>query len=707
MQMKSMAAFALVSGVASSSMAADAVQWRVEDGGNGHWYGTISNVPVSPTSMLQSAAALGASPISVNSAVEQQFLEQQFPQGWILGLHAAAGSNQFVWLSGEPVAYTNWGTGACYSGPYPNNSSATERFVQASHPECSFAWDDYPPSSLGISVWPAMHVEWSADCNNDGLVDYGQIRSGFLADADSDNIPDCCEGQGSCPSVRQWTASSGGNGHWYEVVSTLRTWDAQSVVAESRQGHLATITSASENAFVSQSTVGGCWIGGIAPVNQGCTPSAWTWVTGEPWGYSNWASPEPNYCDERWLEFSATQSGRWNNYYAAVSRGAVVEYESDCNSDGFVDFGQIIGGSLADLDRNFVPDVCESTIHVPSQYATIQAAIDAVPVGVAQVIAVAAGTYNESFRMNGKDVVVRGAPNNATILDGTGLAVSIARMFDGEPATSGLENLVFRGGTSGTPLNPGSTIMVGGAVYLNNSSAFIRNCRFESCRSDFGGAIYHYVGGLAWENCTFVNNVANNEGGAALVYNTTGSVSGCSFTGNQSGVVGPGGGSALKIVGSNGDGETVLVASCTFSGNAAGDSGAAIEIYEHTKYHPVVVRIADSSITGNTSGDPIPEGAAGLRVQGRLQCCILSGSTSICGNAPLNTDGPFLLESPAVACGCFADLNGDGSVNGIDLAEILTAWGPTQPTGAGDVNHDGVVNGADMALLLGAWGACN
>ena len=77
MQMKSMAAFALASGVASSSMAADAVQWRVEDGGNGHWYGTISNVPVSPTSMLQSAAALGASPISVNSAVEQQFLEQQ------------------------------------------------------------------------------------------------------------------------------------------------------------------------------------------------------------------------------------------------------------------------------------------------------------------------------------------------------------------------------------------------------------------------------------------------------------------------------------------------------------------------------------------------------------------------------------------------------------------------------------------------------
>ena len=41
MQMKSMAAFALASGIASSSMATDAVQWRVEDGGNGHWYEAV------------------------------------------------------------------------------------------------------------------------------------------------------------------------------------------------------------------------------------------------------------------------------------------------------------------------------------------------------------------------------------------------------------------------------------------------------------------------------------------------------------------------------------------------------------------------------------------------------------------------------------------------------------------------------------------
>ena len=41
-------------------------------------------------------------------------------------------------------------------------------------------------------------IEWSADCNGDGIVDYGQIRAGQLADANNNNIPDCCEQGVSC-----------------------------------------------------------------------------------------------------------------------------------------------------------------------------------------------------------------------------------------------------------------------------------------------------------------------------------------------------------------------------------------------------------------------------------------------------------------------------------------------------------------------------
>ncbi len=36
-------------------------------------------------------------------------------------------------------------------------------------------------------------IEWSADCNNDGIVDKGQIVAGQLADSDNNGIPDSCQ----------------------------------------------------------------------------------------------------------------------------------------------------------------------------------------------------------------------------------------------------------------------------------------------------------------------------------------------------------------------------------------------------------------------------------------------------------------------------------------------------------------------------------
>jgi hypothetical protein len=33
----------------------------------------------------------------------------------------------------------------------------------------------------------------TADCNNDGIVDYGQILTGQLADLDSNGVPDICQ----------------------------------------------------------------------------------------------------------------------------------------------------------------------------------------------------------------------------------------------------------------------------------------------------------------------------------------------------------------------------------------------------------------------------------------------------------------------------------------------------------------------------------
>ncbi len=50
--------------------------------------------------------------------------------------------------------------------------------------------------------------------------------------------------------------------------------------------------------------------------------------------------------------------------------------------------------------------------------------------------------------------------------------------------------------------------------------------------------------------------------------------------------------------------------------------------------------------------------------------------------------------------GPVTDLNGDGIVNGTDLAALLANWGNP---GATDFNNDGVTDGSDLAALLASW----
>jgi formylglycine-generating enzyme required for sulfatase activity len=54
--------------------------------------------------------------------------------------------------------------------------------------------------------------------------------------------------------------------------------------------------------------------------------------------------------------------------------------------------------------------------------------------------------------------------------------------------------------------------------------------------------------------------------------------------------------------------------------------------------------------------------------------------------------------------GCAADADGDGVVNGNDLAIVLGSWGPCVGC-PGDLNANGLVNGEDLAVALTRWGS--
>ncbi len=51
------------------------------------------------------------------------------------------------------------------------------------------------------------------------------------------------------------------------------------------------------------------------------------------------------------------------------------------------------------------------------------------------------------------------------------------------------------------------------------------------------------------------------------------------------------------------------------------------------------------------------------------------------------------------------DLDGNGSVNTVDLLDLLAAWG-TDPGGPPDFDGDNNVSTNDLLLLLANWGPC-
>lgn len=65
-----------------------------------------------------------------------------------------------------------------------------------------------------------------------------------------------------------------------------------------------------------------------------------------------------------------------------------------------------------------------------------------------------------------------------------------------------------------------------------------------------------------------------------------------------------------------------------------------------------------------------------------------------------------IVISPRLVCTnpCPADFNGDGVVDGSDLAMLLGDWG--LEGSAYDITGDGRLDGADLSIMLGTWGDC-
>jgi hypothetical protein len=72
--------------------------------------------------------------------------------------------------------------------------------LSCSNPVPGRHWNDIHAGPGGgcEPISPSYLVEWSADCDGNGIVDYGEILDGSLADSDANGVPDCCDAGTSC-----------------------------------------------------------------------------------------------------------------------------------------------------------------------------------------------------------------------------------------------------------------------------------------------------------------------------------------------------------------------------------------------------------------------------------------------------------------------------------------------------------------------------
>ena len=153
--------------VPSSRSSSDAVSdigpglW-LENPANGHGY-TVTDNWSSFAEYEGQAVAWGGHLVTINDQAEQDWLYDNFgPVGYLIGFNDIEEEGSFVWVSGQPVSYTNWCDGE------PNNFTgvdpAGENVVSMVLDDAQ-CWNDVPSTGPGIveaDSPPPPHIRASA-----------------------------------------------------------------------------------------------------------------------------------------------------------------------------------------------------------------------------------------------------------------------------------------------------------------------------------------------------------------------------------------------------------------------------------------------------------------------------------------------------------------------------------------------------------------
>ncbi|MCC6361416.1 MAG: M28 family peptidase [Phycisphaerales bacterium] len=267
---------------------------------------------------------------------------------------------------------------------------------------------------------------------------------------------------------------------------------------------------------------------------------------------------------------------------------------ADCNANGTRDLCDIASGASTDLERNGIPDECQATRLVPSQYPTIQAAINASVHG--DTILVAPGTYSGAGNVNlnfaGKAITLRSEAGAATTII---QAASGSRGFvftSGEDRRSIVDGFTIRGGS----------VSLGGGISCTGSSPLFRDCII-----------------------TGNNGLTGGGGGVYLTRRSRPIFANCSITGNTT--TGAGGGLKCSL------GSSPLFINTIIAGNTAANGGA---IHSELTSKPTLrgCTIARNTATNRGGAFYQLSGSTADNSHPLLENSIVWGNTAAAGQGP-------------------------------------------------------------------------
>ncbi|KAH3690244.1 macrophage mannose receptor 1-like [Dreissena polymorpha] len=225
------------------------------------------------------------------------------PTVWI-GLHDRDSEEQFKWVSGDPVTYTNW---------FPHRKSLSlhnieDCVVLVTRPGYNGTWDD--------SVCTAQHGY---------ICEFDAVSGSEIGTTMTPNTTDNGDGDSHmCPLhllvlAQQYGTDVAQHGNsCYELLKSRATYPHAEQLCQEAGGHLASINNAEEQAYIQNfmmrhNQTRPVWIG----LNDHNTEGTFEWTNGEPLTYTNWLDGHEDnsagHNEEDCVALVPNKNGTWDD----------------------------------------------------------------------------------------------------------------------------------------------------------------------------------------------------------------------------------------------------------------------------------------------------------------------------------------------------------------------------------------------------------